>query len=126
MKRSRKLMLLFILFFPVMLFSQGCFISTGPTATTGDLVVAWEFNGQGGCPNDVRDMRIIINNNQKEIEACGAGKRRLSGLVPENYVIRVQGLDIDGTVTWESNERGVLVIAGGTAESEFNLTDLTP
>ena len=129
MKRSRRLRLLFVLLFPVMLFSQGCFISTGPGPhpgdTTGDMVIAWDFNGQSGCPNDVHDVRILINGGQSSAMAdCNADKRQLDDLAPGTYVIRVQGLDSDGTVTWESNERGVVVVAGGTVEADFDLADL--
>lgn len=133
MKRSRKLMLLFVLLFPMVLFSQGCFISTGPGpgpgpgpgATTGDLVISWDFNGYSGCPNDVHDVRVLINGGQSSAMAdCNADKRQLDDLAPGTYVLRVQGLDSDGTVTWESNERGVVVVAGGTAEADFDLADL--
>ncbi len=125
MRKSRMLLMLFVLLFPVALFSQGCLlVGPGPGATTGDMEVSWTFDGLAACPGNVRDVRIIINGGQDTVlEACTAGGRRLRDFVPNDYGVRVQGLDFDGTVTWDSGEQTIPVYAGNIADARFNLSE---
>lgn len=123
MRKRRVLGLLFALVLPFAVFAQGCLlVGPGPSATSGDMEISWLFDGVAACPADVRDVRIIINGGQSEvIEPCTSGLRRLNDFIPADYGVRVQGLDFDGVVTWDSGEQNVPVFAGQVATAQFNL-----
>jgi Cys-rich repeat protein len=107
-----------------------CVEAAPPPACTGDLVIAWEFEGSATCPDDVDDVVIKViapdgsNIHQTpngDVFACSQGEQVFRNLPCGTYQISVGGIDDADEFTWSAPSTNVDVVDGRAADITADL-----
>ena len=129
--KKRMALLLFGFFLPVALLTQGCLFEVGPpdpgipVSGNGSIRVDWLFSGIAGCPDDVDEVEVQVDNSFTKRVVCDNGRAFVGALPEGTYDVRLLGFEIgDPDPTWESGWASIDVIADTEANIRIDLDPL--
>lgn len=105
------------------LLGSGCLIVNNKGATTGDVRVAWSFNGQTACDAaGVSQVQITLTSNSSTVAslgpsmaACSAHAFTISHVKDGDYTLQLDGVNSTNAIVYSAS-RTLVVTAGNTTD----------